>query len=130
MHAIEVCRTAVLGGHVYQGDRCGHRRISYNSCGNRHCPKCQSLSKAKWLATPKPIRLSLHPGATRPVPSKSSPEGEVAKPLEYVECNVNAGVPRVVHVIGAPNIVDINVEVVFKKANCVGSGLLYRVIIS
>ena len=49
MHAIEVCRTAVLGGHVDQCDHCGHRRISYNSCGNRHCPKCQSLAKAQWL---------------------------------------------------------------------------------
>ena len=49
MHAIEVCRTAVLGGHVDQCDRCGHRRISYNSCGNRYCPKCQSLAKAQWL---------------------------------------------------------------------------------
>jgi hypothetical protein len=49
MHAIEVCRTAILGGHVDQCDHCGHRRISYNSCGNRHCPKCQSLAKAQWL---------------------------------------------------------------------------------
>jgi hypothetical protein len=49
MHAIEVCRTAVLGGHVDQCTHCGHRRISYNSCGNRHCPKCQSLAKAEWL---------------------------------------------------------------------------------
>jgi hypothetical protein len=49
MHAIEVCRTAILGGHVDQCDHCGHRRISYNSCGNRHCPKCQSLAKAEWL---------------------------------------------------------------------------------
>jgi hypothetical protein len=49
MHAIEVCRTAVLGGHVDQCDHCGHRRISYNSCWNRHCPKCQSLAKAEWL---------------------------------------------------------------------------------
>jgi len=49
MHAIEVCRTAVLGGHVEECDRCGHRRIRYNSCGNRHCKKCQSLARAKWL---------------------------------------------------------------------------------
>jgi hypothetical protein len=49
MHAIEVCRTAILGGHVDQCDHCGHCRISYNSCGNRHCPKCQSLAKAQWL---------------------------------------------------------------------------------
>jgi Putative transposase/Transposase zinc-binding domain len=50
MRAIEICRTAVLGGHVDQCDRCGHRRISYNSCANRHCNKCQSLARAKWLA--------------------------------------------------------------------------------
>jgi hypothetical protein len=50
MRAIEVCRTAVLGGHVDQCDRCGHRRISYNSCANRHCNKCQCLARAKWLA--------------------------------------------------------------------------------
>ena len=50
MRAIEICRTAVLGGHVDQCNRCSHRRISYNSCANRHCNKCQSLARAKWLA--------------------------------------------------------------------------------
>jgi hypothetical protein len=49
MRAIELCRTAALGGHRDQCDRCGRERISYNSCRNRHCPKCQSLAKAKWL---------------------------------------------------------------------------------
>ena len=49
MRAIETCRTAVMGGHVNQCTQCGHRVISYNSCRNRHCPKCQSLAKAKWL---------------------------------------------------------------------------------
>ena len=49
MRAIEICRTATLGGHVDQCDSCAHQRISYNSCRNRHCPKCQSLAKAKWL---------------------------------------------------------------------------------
>jgi hypothetical protein len=49
MFAIENCRTAVLGGHVDKCDHCGHTRISYNSCRNRHCPKCQSLAKAEWL---------------------------------------------------------------------------------
>jgi hypothetical protein len=49
MTAIEVCRTAVLGGHVEQCDHCEHRRICYNSCANRHCPKCQSLARAAWL---------------------------------------------------------------------------------
>ena len=44
MRAIETCRTAALGGHVDQCDQCGRQRISYNSCRNRHCPKCQSLA--------------------------------------------------------------------------------------
>lgn len=49
MGAIEHCRTAVLGGHVYRCDRCGAEKICYNSCRNRHCPKCQSLEKERWL---------------------------------------------------------------------------------
>jgi hypothetical protein len=49
MKAIEVCRTAVLGGHLEQCDHCGYQRISYNSCRNRHCTKCQSLARAQWL---------------------------------------------------------------------------------
>ena len=49
MRAIEVCRTSVLGGHVDQCDACSYQRVSYNSCRNRHCPKCQSLAKARWL---------------------------------------------------------------------------------
>ena len=49
MSAIERCRTAALGGHVEECDHCGHQRIAYNSCRNRHCPKCQSLVRAQWL---------------------------------------------------------------------------------
>ena len=49
MRAIEICRTAELGGHVDQCDHCGASRISYNSCRNRHCPKCQSLERERWL---------------------------------------------------------------------------------
>jgi hypothetical protein len=49
MRAIEICRTAEMGGHVDQCDHCGALRISYNSCRNRHCPKCQSLEKERWL---------------------------------------------------------------------------------
>ena len=49
MHALEVCRTAYLGGHLEQCDTCGHERPAYNSCRNRHCPKCQSLKKAQWV---------------------------------------------------------------------------------
>jgi len=46
---IALCRTAALGGHVDQCDECGHRTISYCSCRNRHCPKCQSAGSAAWL---------------------------------------------------------------------------------
>jgi hypothetical protein len=53
MRAIEVCRTAVLGGHVEKCDQCDHIRIAYNSCRNRHCPKCQNVERAKWLADRK-----------------------------------------------------------------------------
>ena len=49
MSAIERCRTAALGGHVEQCDACGHQRVAFNSCRNRHCPKCQSLVRAQWL---------------------------------------------------------------------------------
>src|SRR5438552_1509785 len=43
------CRTAALGGHVWRCADCGHERIAYNSCRNRHCPKCQALARARWL---------------------------------------------------------------------------------
>lgn len=49
MFAVEACRTSVLGGHVDSCNSCGHKRISYNSCRNRHCPKCQNLNKEKWI---------------------------------------------------------------------------------
>jgi len=49
MRAIERCRTASLGGHIQQCDSCGFQRQAYNSCRNRHCPKCGSLDKARWL---------------------------------------------------------------------------------
>jgi hypothetical protein len=49
MRHIEICRTAELGGHVEQCSNCGYERISYNSCRDRHCPKCQTLVKEKWL---------------------------------------------------------------------------------
>ncbi len=49
LHALEQCRTAALGGHVDACDRCGNIRISYNSCRNRHCPKCQSINRERWI---------------------------------------------------------------------------------
>ena len=50
MSAIENCRSVVLGGHVERCEDCGHRRIAYNSCRNRHCPKCQGAAAKDWLA--------------------------------------------------------------------------------
>jgi hypothetical protein len=49
MRAIETCRTATLGGHIEQCDHCQYTRNAYNSCRNRHCPKCQSRARAQWL---------------------------------------------------------------------------------
>ena len=49
LDAIVRCRTAALGGHRDQCVRCGHQAISFNSCRNRHCPKCQGNARAKWL---------------------------------------------------------------------------------
>lgn len=46
---LAACRTAALGGHVQRCADCGQERIAYNSCRNRHCPKCQALSRARWL---------------------------------------------------------------------------------
>src|SRR5690606_34474788 len=53
MSAIETCRTAALGGHVEACSDCGHQRIAYNSCRNRHCPKCQGAAARTWLAERK-----------------------------------------------------------------------------
>lgn len=53
LRAIERCRTAALGGHRETCDRCGATRITYNSCRNRHCPKCQTVAKERWLAARK-----------------------------------------------------------------------------
>jgi Putative transposase/Transposase zinc-binding domain len=49
LRALTACRTAALGGHVEHCLDCGHQRIAYNSCRNRHCPKCQALTRARWL---------------------------------------------------------------------------------
>ena len=46
---IQACRTEALGGHVFKCDQCGHRKVAYNPCGNRHCPQCQATVRAQWL---------------------------------------------------------------------------------
>ncbi len=49
LHAIQNCRTSILGGHIDECDQCSVQQISYNSCRNRHCPKCESFKAAQWL---------------------------------------------------------------------------------
>jgi hypothetical protein len=53
LHDVTACRTAALGGHVEECDRCGHRQVAYNSCRNRHCPKCQATAAAEWVEARK-----------------------------------------------------------------------------
>jgi len=50
LRAIARCRTAALGGHLDECTRCGHRAISFNSCRDRHCPKCQIAARERWIA--------------------------------------------------------------------------------
>lgn len=57
VRALVACRTAALGGHVDVCDSCGHEAVSYNSCRNRHCPKCQGAATAEWLAAQQQIVL-------------------------------------------------------------------------
>lgn len=57
--AIQNCRTAKLGGHIDVCEDCGHKQISYNSCRNRHCPKCQTLSKERWIDSQKANLLNV-----------------------------------------------------------------------
>jgi len=60
LNAIEACRTSALGGHADSCSRCGYKRCSYNSCRNRHCPKCQTLTKARWIEARKADLLPAH----------------------------------------------------------------------
>jgi hypothetical protein len=60
LHAVAACRTAALGGHVDVCDACGHERPAYNSCRDRHCPKCQGLAQARWLEQRKKHILPTH----------------------------------------------------------------------
>jgi len=57
LRAIGRCRTAALGGHVEGCRRCGHERVAYNSCRNRHCPKCQGAERARWMAAERAMLL-------------------------------------------------------------------------
>jgi predicted Zn-ribbon and HTH transcriptional regulator len=69
LEASAAWRTAQLGGHVEQCPQCGFERSAYHSCRNRHCPKCQSCTKAQWVADREAARLPVpyfHTGFTLP----------------------------------------------------------------
>src|SRR5215470_13914398 len=83
MAAIEACRTAELGGHAARCEDCAHTVISYNSCGNRHCPKCQGSAAREWLAEqeaglpPLPyyhVVFTLPPRRSAPLPGRIRPK--------------------------------------------------------
>jgi len=84
MRAIEVCRSAALGGHKDKCDNCGHLEISYNSCRNRHCPKCQTLTKERWIEAQSEDLLPIeyfHVVFT--IPSELNPLVSMNKKLMY-----------------------------------------------
>jgi len=81
MSAIEACRTAELGGHVERCEDCTHTQIAYNSCRNRHCPKCQAVAARAWLAERQADLLPVPyyhvvftlPGAVADMPTRTRP---------------------------------------------------------
>ena len=76
MAAIVQCRTAALGGLIEQCDDCGHRRLCYRSCRNRHCPKCQGLARYRWLLQRRSELLDcqyFHAVFTLPAPRRARP---------------------------------------------------------
>jgi hypothetical protein len=84
LRAIERCRTAALGGHRDRCERCGHQAISYNSCRNRHCPKCQTNARNKWLTARQQELLPadlLPPGLQRAPYAGSAHLAEQESPL-------------------------------------------------
>lgn len=60
LSSIQYCKTASLGGHIYECDKCGETTIAYNSCRNRHCPKCKTYSKELWIYERSKSLLPIH----------------------------------------------------------------------
>ena len=91
LRAIERCRTAALGGHLDECTRCGHRApISYNSCRDRHCPKCQTAARERWIAArrrellPTPYGpYRVHPAPSLGATGPAEQEGPLRSPLSY-----------------------------------------------
>jgi len=89
MRAIEVCRTAVLGGHKDQCDHCGHLEISYNSCRNRHCPNARPYGKkngsrpAVRISCPSRISMWSLPSPQNSTPDLHEPQGSVRSSFPF-----------------------------------------------
>jgi Transposase zinc-binding domain/Phage integrase, N-terminal SAM-like domain len=101
---LAACRTAALGGHVEHCLDCGHERIAYNSCRNRHCPKCQALARAAWLERQAEHLLAVeyhHVVFTLPALL-----GELALPTprSFTICSCAAPPPRCVRWLPIPNV--------------------------
>jgi hypothetical protein len=99
MSAIERCRTAALGGHVARCDGCAHTVIAYNSCRNRHCPKCQGAAAKQWLAAreepPRIARLfGINSAAAIPWrPRAKSSQGRLGVTAQATEAMPKSKVP-------------------------------------
>src|SRR6202165_2233961 len=84
MTAIEVCRTAALGGHLERCDSCPYERPCYDSCRDRHCPKCQSLARAEWVEKRKAeILQTPYFHVVSPLPDQIPPIAYKNKDLVY-----------------------------------------------
>jgi hypothetical protein len=85
MSAIESCRTAALGGHVARYEDCAYTTIAYNSCRNRHCPKCQGAAAREWMAAREaellPRERSARPTPPHPSEPRPSPRSATVKPV-------------------------------------------------
>ena len=101
---IGVCRTAALGGHVEECDQCAHRLIAYNSCRNRHCPKCQSTARDRWLARgPRncsPCRIVM---SCSPCPEQTCAAG-IAEPAGLLQLVVPGGFRDAAEIAADPGI--------------------------
>ena len=84
IRSISTCRTAALGGHVSRCDSCQYESISYNSCRNRHCPKCQSMQKERWVnARQKELLPSEYFHVVFTLPHKLNPLAQIKPAAIY-----------------------------------------------
>src|ERR1700730_5134460 len=102
MSAIENCRPAALGGHVDACAGCGHRRIAYNSCRNRHCPKCCATRQAEWLSREAANLLPVeYHHVVFPLPAEVNPVG-LLNPMTVYDALMSAAAQTIREVAADP----------------------------